>query len=112
MVLVIAQDETVRRSLKFVIEAEGIIVNSHTHLASAIASSLTTSADCTVIDEDALRHQKSASSDFLHLPQPVILLVERPERHKDLMDLVPVHILAKPLAGNLLIDTLRRLSAG
>ncbi len=109
MVLVIAQDETVRRSLEFVIEAEGIVVDSYTHLASAMASPHLTEADCTVIDEDAIRHQKSASNDVRCLPQPVILLVERPERHSELLGLVPVHILSKPLAGDVLINTLRHL---
>ena len=110
--LLVAPDDTVRRSLEFVIQAEGIVVDSHAYLASAVDSPLLKEADCAVVDEDAV-HTLQAALEYLHrLPWPVILLAEQPERHDAISRLVPVHILAKPLAGGILLETLRRLRAG
>jgi hypothetical protein len=110
--LLVAPDDMVRRSLEFVIQAEGIFVDSHAFLASAIESPLLKKADCAVVDEDAVRVQKTALECLRQLPWPIILLAERPERHHAISRSVPVHVLAKPLLGAILIETLRRLRAG
>jgi hypothetical protein len=46
--LLVAQDEMARRSLEFVIQAEGIFVDSHALLSSAIESPLLKDPDCAV----------------------------------------------------------------
>jgi hypothetical protein len=107
--LLVAQDEMARRSLEFVIQAEGIYVDSHSLLSSAIASPFLTDADCTVVDDDALPKPRAALQYLQQLPSPIILLVERPERHDAISRSLPVHVLAKPLPGSILIETLRRL---
>lgn len=112
LALIIAQDEMARRSLEFVIQAEGISVDSHAYLSSAVASPFLKDADCAVVDEDAV-HVPPAALEHLHqLPWPIILLAEQPERHDAISRSVPVHILAKPLPGGILIETLRKLQAG
>jgi hypothetical protein len=110
--LLVAPDDMVRRSLEFVIQAEGIIVDSHAFLASAIESPFLKKADCAVVDEDAVRAQKNDLDSLRKLPWPIILLTERPEQHRTISGTVPVHVLAKPLLGAILIETLRRLWAG
>lgn len=109
--LLVASDYTARRSLEFVIQAEGIVVDSHAYLVSAMHSPLLKEADCAVVDEDAVRPQKAALQYLKKLPWPVVLLAERPERLDAISQSVPVHILAKPLPGGMLLETLRRLRA-
>ena len=110
--LLVAPDDTVRRSLEFVIQAEGIVVDSHAYLVSAMDSPLLKEADCAVVDEDAVCPQKVALRYLKKLPWPVVLLAEQPERLDAFSQSAPVHILAKPLAGGILLETLRRLRAG
>jgi FixJ family two-component response regulator len=112
MVLIVAPDQMVRRSLEFVIEAEGVTVDSHALLVSAVHSPFATNASCTIVDEDAVQSARSAWNHFPQLPQPIILLVERPERHVRLSRSMPIHILTKPIQGNLLIETLQHLDVG
>jgi hypothetical protein len=110
--LLVAQDDMVRRSLEFVIQAEGIVVDSHAFLASATGSPLLKKADCAVVDEDAVHTRKTALDHLRQLPWPLVLLAEQPERFAAISRAVQVHILAKPLRGGILIETLRRLRAG
>jgi diketogulonate reductase-like aldo/keto reductase len=109
--LLVAQDEMARRSLEFVIQAEGIFVDSHQLLSSAMKSPFLKEADCAVVDEDAVNTPQAALKYLNRLPTPIILLAERPERHDAILRAVPIHILAKPLPGGILIDTLRTLRA-
>jgi hypothetical protein len=110
--LLVAQDEMARRSLEFVMQAEGIFVDAHALLSSAIESPLLKEADCAVVDEDAVSSPQAALEHLHQLPWPIILLAERPERHDAISRSVQVHILAKPLPGGILIETLRKLQAG
>lgn len=108
-VLVVAPDHVFRRSLEFVLEAEGFAVDSHALLSAAIVSPLAKIAACAVVDEDAIKNQASGRDALGGLAKPVVLLVDR---------LPPfpyaarTRVLVKPMLGNALIETVQNLITG
>ena len=102
LVLVVAPDHDLRRSVEFALEAEEFAVESYAHLFAAVASPTATSSKCAVVDEDAILNQISSGWQALvRLNKPVVLLVDQLHIFPDLADL---QVLAKPLLGDRLIE--------
>jgi FixJ family two-component response regulator len=102
LVLVVAPDRDLRRSVEFVLEAEQFSVESYAHLFAAVASSTATTSNCAVVDEEAILNQRSSGWQALaRLDKPVVLLVDQLQTFPDLAGL---QVLAKPLLGVRLIE--------
>ena len=102
LVLVVAPDRDLRRSVEFALEAEQFSVESYAHLFAAVASPTATASKCAVVDEDAILNQMSSGWQALvRLNKPVVLLVDQLHIFPDLADL---QVLAKPLLGDRLIE--------
>ena len=107
VIMVIATDGAFRRSLKFALEAEKLIVDAHDGLEAARRSRLIRDAVCAVVDEDALGDRGVAMAALQRFAKPVILLVVRPPGcagHDDMA------ILVKPLQWDALIRTVRDMT--
>ncbi|WP_152536094.1 hypothetical protein [Mesorhizobium loti] len=108
MVLVVAPNPGLRKSLEFALEAEGYGVDSQADLARAIASPINPEIRCAVVDEDAVRDRTKGWNDLARFPRPVILLVDRPWPSPEPDGVV---ILVKPLLGNALIEAVEQAIA-
>ncbi|MFA6153882.1 DNA-binding response regulator [Mesorhizobium sp.] len=108
MVLVIAPNPGFRKSLEFALEAEGYVVDSQAQLARAIASPLTSSIRCAVVDEAAVPDWANGRHDLARFPGPIILLVDRPWAAPEPDGVL---ILVKPLLGNALIKAVDQVIA-
>jgi hypothetical protein len=106
LVLVIAPDDGVRRSLEFVLEVEGYVVDSHAVLTTAIASPFAATAACAVVDEDAVEGLAAGWEAIGHLDKPIVLLVDwlRP-----LPDRAGMKVLGKPLLGHVMIEAVQSM---
>ena len=102
LVLVVAPDHNLRRSVEFALEAEEFVVESYAHLFAAVASPTATTSICAVVDEDAILNQRLSGWQALAcLNKPVVLLVDQLQTFPDLAGL---QVLAKPLLGDRLIE--------
>lgn len=103
MVLVVAPDVRLRRSIEFVLEAEGLKVASRADLTVAFDAS-EISRRCAIIDEDAIAAFPGGWERVAEVTAPVILLVDRlreiPERYQPA-------VVRKPLLGSSLVDAVR-----
>lgn len=96
----IASDRIIRRSLRFVLEAEGYGVRLYERLSTAIASPAT--FDCAVVDAKA---EDPEWDELMRLGCPVVLLVDhQPET-------VPtgISLIETPILGRTLVDTVAAL---
>ena len=110
LVLVVAPDHDLRRSVEFALEAEQFAVESYSQLPAAIASPAATTSNCAVVDEDAILNQMLAGWQALaRLDKPVVLLVDQ---LRTVPDLAFLQVLAKPLLGDRLIEMVGRAMAG
>lgn len=100
-ILVVASDEALRRSLRFMLEAEGFRMLVHGHVPMPGDSAL--EFDCVVIDEASLRHAEAPLADLLDRNQPVILLVNH---LPGIPALVPMRLVEKPMLGSMLIEAI------
>jgi hypothetical protein len=105
-ILVAAPGAELRRSIVFALEAEGYAVDPHLSLRAATNSPRASSAHCLIVDENALDDQALALHEF---GRPIILLVDR---LRDIPDLSAMKVLAKPLLGRQLTDTVQSALAG
>jgi CheY-like chemotaxis protein len=103
MILVVAPDPELRRSIEFLLEMEGLEVVSLAELPAALEYA-GVSRTCTIIDEDAISGCLNGWERVADIQPPIVLLVDRlgpiPERYKAM-------IVRKPLLGQLLIDAVR-----
>ncbi|MEP9373663.1 hypothetical protein [Mesorhizobium sp. KR1-2] len=106
MILVVASDEGFRRSLVFVLEAEGFGVDPHARLSLAMTSPFAEAADCAVIDEDAVRGRLSEWRELGRFAKPVVLLMDRV---RPLPDLADVKVLIKPFLGHSLVEAVQNM---
>lgn len=106
-ILVVASDEGFRRSLVFVLEAEGFDVEPHAHLSKAIASPRAKAAGCTIVDEDAMRGRVSAWKELGRSARPIVLLADRFLPLPDLTGFPDAKVLIKPFLGSTLVETVR-----
>ena len=101
-VLIVASDQAMRRSLAFVLEAEGYAVVAMAQLdASPCPPGQDDQACVAVVDQDALVARKDPAAELARLNRPVILLVERMRRPPSLPGL---RIIEKPPLGRDLLD--------
>lgn len=100
MILVVAPDHGLRRSLVFVLEADGFDVESHMSLDDALASPLDQAIVCAIVDEDATRARPAGFQILRRLGRPVVLLAGAPSIASDIMGLT---VLPKPFLGVSLI---------
>jgi DNA-binding response OmpR family regulator len=105
-VLVIAPDREFRRSLEFALEVEGFSVSSHALLSEAEASLAASGAVCAVVDEGALRIDRSARRSLGRLIKPVILLSDG---FSSIGDDSGLAVLTKPLQGSALIELVQAI---
>lgn len=106
VVQVIAPDRELRRSLEFVLEAEGFLIGSHASLAGAETSPITSEAVCAVVDDSALRVDPSGRRSLDRLIRPVILLADGFSAIGHSKGLT---VLTKPLQGNVLVELINRI---
>jgi CheY-like chemotaxis protein len=99
-VLIVASDQAMRRSLAFVLEAEGYAVVAMAQL-DADQPGQDGQACVAVVDQDALAARKDPAAELARLNRPVILLVERMRRPPLLPGL---RIIEKPPLGRDLLD--------
>lgn len=86
----------------FALEAEGLVVESHVQLASALASPLLETAECAVIDDHAVNAANGGWAALSRFKEPVVLL----SNHAEPVGLLShVIVLLKPLLGRSLTDT-------
>lgn len=100
MILVVAPDHGLRRSLVFVLEADGFDVTSHASLDDALAAPLDQAVVCAIVDEDATRTLPASLQSLQRLGRPVVLLAAAPAIASEIMGLT---ILPKPFLGVSLI---------
>ncbi|HTO33146.1 MAG TPA: hypothetical protein VL202_18510 [Pararhizobium sp.] len=100
-VLVVAPDEVMRRSLSFVLEAEGYVVDARSRLDRLALTRDGRIPDCVVIDQDAFADPGTAGQDLSGLGVAVILLVEQMHRPPLLPGL---RLIEKPPLGRDLLD--------
>jgi hypothetical protein len=101
IVLVVAPDQELRRSIEFALEAEGFRVDSHAFLSSALVSPAAADAACLVIDENAVTSSRQEWTQLHQLVRPVILLVDQ---LRTIPQIARLEVLTKPLLGHLLIE--------
>ena len=106
VILVIAADSALRRSLKFALEAEAFAVDAYERLDAARRSRQFQEAICAVVDEDGL-DRGGAAAALKRFAKPVILLVDRSPScaaHDE------TAVLVKPLHLDALIRTVREMT--
>ena len=100
LILVIAPDQHLRRSIAFALEAEGLLVEAVADLAALSGGSIA-AAICAVVDENAVTASRDGWRRVAALPNHVILLIDRLRQ-------IPEHYarnaLAKPLLGRSLVE--------
>ena len=103
LVLVVAPDRELRRSIEFALEAEGFGISAHAELAAALSSPRLECAACAVIDENAIGARSAAHLLPDHVGRPVVLLVDR--LRADPQAAPGMSVLTKPLLGRMLVET-------
>lgn len=101
-VLVVAPDEVMRRSLAFVLEAEGYVVDARSRLERSALTRGGREPACIVIDQDALAGPGMSARDLSDLGTAVVLLVER---MRPPLLLPGLRLIEKPPLGRDLLDT-------
>lgn len=104
IIIVVASDVELRRSIEFALEAEGYVVTSHGRLLEATMSPAASAAACIVVDEDSLQDLADWRM-FCSLTTPTVLLADKSERPGGTD---AACIIFKPLLGNALVETIRR----
>lgn len=103
MVLIVAPDLELRRSIEFLLEAEGLEVVSRSELPEALdANSL--GRRCAIVDEDAIEAFPGGWERVADVTAPVILLVDR---LREIPELYQPAMVRKPLLGSSLVDAVR-----
>lgn len=108
MILVVAPDHGLRRSLVFVLEADGFDVKAHVSLDEALATQLDQAVACAIVDEDATHALPAGLQSLRRLGWPVVLLAAAPAIASEAMGLT---ILPKPFLGVSLIKAVGRAIA-
>jgi hypothetical protein len=107
IILVVAFDPELRRSIEFVLEAEGFTTEAYALLAEAAASPVARRAACTVVDEDAVLDRPFGEA-LRQFAGPVVFLTQRlrprPVRPG-------VTVLVKPALGGVLVEAVRNAVA-
>lgn len=106
-VLVAAPGAELRRSIVFALEADGYTAEPHDTLAAALAQPTAASALCLIVDENALDGHTHRAAALKRLGIPVILLVDRIRK---IPRVGGMKVLAKPLLGPSLLETVRALA--
>jgi FixJ family two-component response regulator len=99
-VLVVASNDTLRRSLTFVLEAEGYAVASHSHVPAQAEPR----SQCIVVDEDSLDRAKDVWDRLARLADAIVVLLSRT---RELPAHIRVHAVEKPLLGKDLVEAVR-----
>lgn len=109
LVLVVASDAALRRSIMFLLESERFDTIGHPQATAAFASPHADRAACAVIDEDSIEDWRIAPAEFVRFAKPIILLVGLACRVSD----VPLlrHV-TKPFLGEPLVKLVRSAIAG
>ncbi|RUV73226.1 MAG: hypothetical protein EOR30_17695 [Mesorhizobium sp.] len=110
-VIVIAFDDALRRSIAFLLEAEGFEVSSHQTLHQALETAKSRRR-CAIIDEDVLSSGQEVWNKLRMLADCVVVLLSK---GAEFPPEVPVHYVEKPLLGRNLVQavetTILRLSS-
>lgn len=101
MVLVVAPDEELRRSIEFALEAEGFPVQSQSQLSLAQELRGPGTFACIVIDENAIGGWKAGWDQVAQFASPIVLLIDQLQ-HIPEIDLMTV--VTKPLLGRVLVE--------
>jgi hypothetical protein len=107
IILVAAPGAELRQSIVFALEAEGLDVDAHPTLSSAIATG-SSGCICFVVDENALVGHANGAMALQRFGLPVILLVDR---LRTIPRLARLKTLTKPLLGQRLIEMVRGVSS-
>jgi FixJ family two-component response regulator len=101
--LIIASDVALRRSLTFLLEAEGYVVQAHASIDQAARSS-PASRRCVVIDDEAIADDGIDWATLGELADAVVLLISRDREMPAGQIVLPVE---KPYLGDNLVRAVR-----
>ena len=101
VVLIIAPDEGLRRSIAFALEVEGHSVMTSYSVLALLDERNPIRFACAVVDEEALVSDPMVLERMAAPPVPVVLLVDRSQSHHRSF---PSIILHKPLLGERLVN--------
>ncbi len=100
LVIVVAPDSVMRRSLEFALTAEGFLTVSLPTIGSALNSQHAGTAVCTIIDDNAVEDWSSADEMLGRFLVPIVLLLGERERPVTTPSVIAV---SKPFLGEPLI---------
>jgi hypothetical protein len=103
-ILVVVSAPELRRSIEFVLGAEGYIVGSHGSVSGVTEAAKTAGADCIIIDEDDVINSKASWDALGRIIYPIVLLTYR---LRDVPALPRVAVVTKPMLGGALVDAVR-----
>ncbi|PWE48101.1 hypothetical protein DEM26_19990 [Thioclava sp. NG1] len=104
-VFVVAQDDGLRRSIAFALEAEGLLVMSSGSLRTMREVSGAAEIGCAVIDEDAISSEENGWHLVMGFAVPIVLLADR---LRTMSDTFSGTVLLKPLLGGRLVEAVAR----
>lgn len=103
-VLVVVSEPALRRSIEFVLGAEGYRVGSHTPLKSAKEALKRTNVDCIVIDEEEVIGEPTGWELLRQIIPPIVLLAYR-LREIPIID--GITVVGKPMLGGALVNAIK-----
>jgi DNA-binding response OmpR family regulator len=108
-VLVVVSEPALRRSIEFVLGAEGYRVGSHTPLKSAQQAVEKTRVDCVVVDEEEVLGEPAGWELLRQIIPPVVLLAYR---LREIPVIDGISVVGKPMLGGALVNAIRSALSG
>jgi DNA-binding response OmpR family regulator len=108
-VLIIVSEPALRRSIEFVLGAEGYQVGSHTPLKGAREAAQKASVDCVVIDEEEVLAEPVGWEMLRQISPPVVLLAYR---LREIPIINGITVVGKPMLGDALVNAINSALSG
>lgn len=108
LVIVVAPDSVMRRSLEFALTAEGFLTASLPTIGSALNSQYAETAVCAIIDDNAIEDWSKLDDTLRRFPGPIVLLLGEGDRPVTLSSVIAV---SKPFLGEPLIAAVNAIVA-
>jgi FixJ family two-component response regulator len=100
-VLVVVPDNDLRRSLSYLLEAEGLSVLAYERLDQAIGGPASDTFHCAVVDEDAIEGHDLGWLALSEIAVPIVILWNR---LRSVPENIVAAVLDKPLLGQRVVD--------
>lgn len=108
-VLVVVSEPALRRSIEFVLGAEGYRVGSLTPLRSAKEAVKRTNVDCVVIDEEEVLGEPAGWELLRQIIPPIVLLAYR---LREIPIIEGITVVGKPMLGGALVSAIKSALSG